>query len=201
MSDSFKFELPPAKKPASKKKTVMPIVSNVLFYGALLGILFGVFAATAKDDRPHDIFGYSYFTVLSKSMQSEIPKGSFVVTKRTEPTELKTGDDITFFKDFNTTITHRVIEIHENYNGSGERGFKTQGIENDEPDEVIVSAGNIVGKVVFHIPKAGEIMKNIAKNIWFIIAALALLMIFGISLRVYIKESKKPPHKEKSKKI
>ena len=62
-----------------------------------------------RKDIPKSIAGISIFTVLTSSMENEIPKGSLVVAKYMEPSELKIGDDITFMISETTKITHRII--------------------------------------------------------------------------------------------
>ena len=54
------------------------------------------------------------------------------------------GDDITYLASSTTTVTHRIVDITGSYEDTGERAFQTQGIENPEPDEALVPAGNVV---------------------------------------------------------
>jgi signal peptidase len=85
--------------------------------------------------------------VKTESMEPEIPKSAIVTVKKVPPTEIKVGDDITFFISENVTATHRVLTITEDYNGSGKYAFETKGIANISPDGFIVE-DDVVGKVV-----------------------------------------------------
>ncbi|MCL2300273.1 MAG: signal peptidase I [Firmicutes bacterium] len=145
------LDAPPAKKQMRKK--IWGILSACLFYGVLLCLVGGAFLLSQGDKKP--ILGYSFMNVLTWSMQSEIPQGSLVVLKKVDPGAIRITDDITFMRDPETPVTHRVIGIVEDFEGTGERGFETQGVDNDTPDFEIVGAANVIGAVKFHIPKVG----------------------------------------------
>ena len=142
---------PPAGRPMWRK--AWSAVSAVLFYGLLLCLVGGAFLLSRGDKKP--ILGYSFMNVLTWSMQSEIPQGSLVILKKTDPAAIRIKDDITFMRDAETPVTHRVIGITEDFEGSGARGFETQGVDNDAPDFDIVRAENVIGTVKAHIPRAG----------------------------------------------
>lgn len=185
---------------AKKRKTALSMISNTLFYGLLLFVIVLAFSSTGSNGNPRNFLGYSYMRVLSDSMQSEIPKGSLVITKQVEESAINVGDDITFFVTKNTTYTHRVIEIHEDYQSTGQRGFVTQGIENDYPDPDVVLAENVMGVVLIHFAGVGDIMKKVADNVWLVLAMFVLLMVFVTAICIYIKERKKAPSKPRKRK-
>lgn len=124
-------------------------------YIALCGILIllfvAVFAYGAGTKNKNGFFGFSVYEVLTESMQSEIPKGSLILIKHIDPAFVRVGDDITFIQDCKTRMTHRVIKVIENHDGTGRSGFETKGTDNPIPDEQIVDAGSLLGKVVWHI--------------------------------------------------
>jgi signal peptidase len=140
----------------------------------ILGLTFG-------SSGIRNVFGYSIYTVLTDSMQREIPQGSLIVVRKTEPEDIQVGDDITFFMDRDTTKTHRVTRVFEDYEGSGERGFETQGLENPLPDPGIVYAANVVGRVIFHAAGVGDALAWIG-NRWVPAAALlaGLIVLYGV---------------------
>jgi len=131
--------------------------------------------------------------VLSNSMYGEIPKGSLIVVRQTDPQSLKVGDNITYKRDRTTTVTHKIVEIHENYSDSGARGFRTMGINNTGPDTGIVYADSIIGVVSCCIPGLGSVLAYIADNIGIICILLggisaAVIVVRRILLR-YTKQS------------
>ncbi|MDR1891985.1 MAG: signal peptidase I, partial [Oscillospiraceae bacterium] len=99
-----------------------------------------------------NVLGYSWFRVVSGSMQREIPEGSLVITKRTEEDAVKIGDTIAFERKDKTVVTHKVVGIIENCGGSEFRGFETKGTENPSEDPYTVLSAKIVGVAVFSLP-------------------------------------------------
>jgi signal peptidase len=110
------------------------------------------------------IFGYTYMNVLTPSMQSVLPQGSLVIVKEVDPESIAVGNDITFTKSDQTSVTHRVVNIIEDYEETGARGFETKGVNNDDPDFEIVLAANVVGVVKMHFPGIGSMLMWIREN-------------------------------------
>ena len=162
-----------------KKKGKLTFFTEVLFYVALVALVVGAFLVRASSNgNPITFAGYSAFTVLTSSMESDYPKGSLIVTKSVDPKTLRIGDDITFMSGPNSTTTHRIIGITEQYLETGERAFETKGVMNSQPDKNPVPAVNIVGKVVFHSEVLGRIA-TFSKANWpfllFIFIVIAIL--------------------------
>ena len=192
-------EEPKATKKPAKKSLARRILSDVLFFGVLAGVVIGVWAFKQTPGQPRNLFGYSFFTVLTSSMQSELPKGSLVLVKSTPGPELQVGDDITFLRDATTVVTHRIVDIVEDYEGSGGRGFQTQGIENPLPDEGLVHEVNVIGKVVWHVPKLGFTGTLAMANLKWIVLLLALAVVLVLSLRVVFSKPDADTKGEKKK--
>jgi len=154
------------------------LLFELVFYLVLVAIALLVLLYSSTNNAPRNIFGFSACTVLTSSMQSEIPVGSFVLIKHVDPATLQVGDDITYLRTATTTVTHRIITIYENYDGNGNRGFETKGIENTRPDQAIVIADNIVGKVIFHNLTIGLLISFIRDNL--LTCAVMVAMILGL---------------------
>lgn len=88
-----------------------------------------------------NFFGFTFFRVVSGSMENTIQINDIVIVKLTN--EIAEQDIITYQSN-NNFITHRVISINTNE-------VITQGDANNTPDEP-VSKNDILGKVVFVIP-------------------------------------------------
>jgi signal peptidase len=161
---------------------------DILFYTGLAIALIVIFAFyNGGSGAPRSFMGYSAMRVLTESMQDEIPKDSLIVTKNVGAGTLEIGDDITFLVDADTTVTHRIIAIQENYANTGMRGFQTQGIMNSSPDREIVAAQNVVGKVVFHNLALGKVFAFVGKYaIWIGLFAAMFIGLFA-ALRVALK--------------
>ena len=150
----------------NKKNTALNVISNILFYLVIIGIVLGAFLVkSSSGGRPTMIAGFSAFRVLSSSMEDVYPKGSLIISKSVDPNELVVGDDITFMVSETSSVTHRIISITQNYLGTGKPGFETQGTMNEKPDKDMVAAANVVGKVVFSSKALGN-LANFTKNNW-----------------------------------
>ena len=192
-SRSFDDEKKSGESKSDEKKSggKLAFASSAIFYLAIILILLTVLTTGADAGVPKTIFGYSYFTVVSHSMQDEIPKGSFILVKSIDPSDLKTGDTITFMRDRNTSITHKIVEVLENYNNSGVRGFRTMGVNNYAPDNDIVHASSIVGKVIFVLPGVGAMMAYLAANVYIVFIIFGLCVVISFCLRGIFKKSAK----------
>lgn len=171
-----------------KKRSFISSIYNFIFYFVIFGaVLLAVITFGKNGGSPPNIFGYSYFTVLTGSMQNEIPIGSFVLTKETDADELQVGDNITFMKDANTTVTHKIVGVYENYIGKGTRGFQTQGTNNAQPDRDLVDASNVVGKVIFTVPGIGAALSFLDENIVLAMVILGLLLLLSLTLQFFFQ--------------
>lgn len=139
-----------------KGKTILKWISNsisTLLIILLVCAVLIVISSRAAGGEP-SLFGYQLKTVLSGSMEPEMPVGSLILTKQVDEKEtFKTGDVITFRTSENILVTHRIIEVEHN----GQR-FITKGDNNNGPDVEPVLADNIVGKYSgTTIPYAGYV--------------------------------------------
>ena len=98
------------------------------------------------------VFGGQCFVVVSGSMEPEIPKGSLVYVKSTNPEKIQSDDVIAFYggRDANAIITHRVVE---NRIIMGE--FITKGDANQTNDMNPVRYENLIGRVEWSVPQVG----------------------------------------------
>lgn len=134
------------------------------------------------------LLGYQSLAVLSGSMEPEIPVGSLVFAKETEPSALEVGDVITYKLSGTTLVTHRVIE---NDTVSGQ--LITQGDANDVADSNPVEYQNVVGKVTMHLPWLGYLSIYIKTPLG--IAGICGFFVILIVL-VYLPEIFAPAKKE-----
>jgi len=189
--------------PLGKRKSVLKAIWHSSFTGMVFYILMAVVAMSIlsfKDTKdggaPRDIFGFSFMNVLSSSMQSVIPKGSFVLVQRTDPATLQIGDDITYLRSRTTTFTHRITALYENYADTGKRGFETQGVDNSAPDDEIVIADNVIGKVIFHSLPLGMFFVFVRDHI--LLSSLMFVLAMGIFIAIRMVFSPKRKDMKKS---
>ena len=179
----------PANAPSTKtKKRVNPftvIADTVFFILIIAALILAVTYINTGEAKP--FFGYSYYTVLTSSMQDEIPQGSLILTQRTNPKELNVGDNITFLRDYDTHITHKIVEIYDNYQDQDIMGFKTKGVNNSLDDEQIVLESEILGKVIHVYPTLGESVSAIGSEAVVIFIVFGALAVLYIILRLTMK--------------
>jgi len=187
-------ELPEQKKAKIRSPKIRGFaasVSDILFSLAIVMILFVVLISGTEDGTPRAIFNYSYFTVVSPSMQDEIPQGSFILVKHINPNKLKEGDNITYMADRGTSVTHKIVGIYENYDNSGALGFKTKGVNNINPDREIVYEASVVGKVIFVLPVFGAVLSNLSENVFLVFIIFGMCVLLSFLLRgIFTKSAK-----------
>lgn len=112
-----------------------------------------------------NIFGYSYFEIISGSMEDEISINDYVFVKLTNDVK---KEDVISFIDKDVVVTHRVVEI----NGDE---LITKGDANNANDEPI-KKNQIIGKVIFVGKRFGFFVKVITEPIVFISFFVTILL-------------------------
>lgn len=173
------------------KKTlkVFEIIFQVILVIIIIINLISIVSVKIMKNPYPNVFGYSYFTVISGSMKPTINVGDEVIVKITK--DIKENDIITFTED-DIFVTHRVKEITD-------EGIVTQG-DNNESEDNIKKPSDVVGKVELIIPKLGKI-KYIITNIYFIVALVICYIIYEILLYIYDKNDEKKEKENKEDKV
>jgi signal peptidase I len=108
------------------------------------------------------VFPFQPQLVGSGSMNPALQTGDIVIVAKMPADKIRLGDIVQYRKDENTTIIHRVVAFDQT---GGYKTFITKGDSNSSVDENPVLPDNIIGKVVFNLPKVG-ILSIIIKNIF-----------------------------------
>lgn len=172
------------KNEDKKKLAIVKIfkfILNIVFVFIiilLVTMIFSIINSKLKKEAPN-LFGYKFYVVLSQSMKPTLDIGSLVGVKPINPVDLRVGDIITFtsLSESDITTTHRIVEIDNEKNIN----FITKGDANAVNDQYLVSADNVVGKVVFYIPYIGKLLNYVKTKIGIIILIVVPSMIIGIS--------------------
>ena len=140
-------------------------------------------------------FGIHMYSVITGSMEPEIPTGSLVYVKNVEPESVKEDDVIAFYaaKDGGSIITHRVVS---NSTVMGE--FITKGDANKTKDMNPVKYNDYIGKMILSVPKAGALVQ-IASSTSGKIGAASMVGI-GILLEIVASIAEKGYEKKREKK-
>ncbi len=178
------------KKASKQRSKTTKRVLNLLFYIFIVLIVLVTYLSSSQNKGYRSIGGYSVFSVLTGSMESQIPQGSLVLVKKVEDSKIKVGDVITFVIKAGDTKTHQVVGILDNYNNSGQRGYRTKGSENELADKEIVYAGNVIGVVEKHVPKLGTMFSYVRENMWLLVVVLISFFIASFSLKRFFSLKK-----------
>lgn len=142
----------------------------------------------------------NFYTILTQSMYPTIKAGDVIITYKTDNNEYNVGDVITFVSPSGNsgdlTITHRVSEL---YSLNGEYSYRTKGDNNSSADTAVVPAKNVLGRVIFRIPKAGYIQQFLVSKFGWI--AMIVIPSLGIIIYDFLKIFKSISRKAGKKKL
>ena len=145
------------------------ILLMIISYFFIIYVISGKLAEKKGENPP-----FGLYTIISPSMTPNIEVYDVVFVKKTEVSNLKVDDVITFYSTNaffgNTPITHRIVEILD----VPQKGtlYRVKGDANTSADSEKVIPGNVIGKVLFKIPKLGKIQFFLASKTGWIIAIL-----------------------------
>ena len=160
---------------------VVNTISVIIIVFAVIVLL--VVVMTPKGQAP-SILGYSFFRVMTGSMEPEMPVNSLIVVEKTPVQDLEPGDVISFYSRDPSLAgevnTHRIVDIS---NEEGARLFQTKGDANNVPGRYITREEDVIGKVVFTSLFAGKLIR-LASNpvifLPFIVLPMAVMLIHSI---------------------
>lgn len=158
---------------AVAKTTVSILMTLVILLAALLVGLY--------------IFKIRPYIVKTGSMEPAIHTGSVVfVNQRTELSEIKVGDVISFRKGGEMLVTHRVVKIEDGK-------YTTKGDANNTNDPEPVTEENYIGKTVTVLPGLGGLFSFLKTTAGRVTALCIVGALLAIS---FIPKKKKNVEKE-----
>ncbi|MBR2914483.1 MAG: signal peptidase I [Clostridia bacterium] len=172
-----------------RNKIISAIVS-VLLVASVFVCLFVVIQVLSNGYV--SIGGYSFFKVVTGSMEPEIPVGALILSKETKMNDIEVGEVVCFRSKspdmFGKIITHRVIEIVNAEDNTLQ--FITKGDANLSLDGYYVSQQNLIGKVVWQSGsgKLSGILNFLSNKFGFLSCiAFPALLILTLILRDNVK--------------
>ena len=118
--------------------------------------------------------------VSSGSMSPTLNIGDIVFIHAIGGAGISIGDIIAFKMEDRQIVVHRVIDV-------GPDWVKTKGDANPHPDPFLVSYNDILGKVVFIVPRIGYISIALQIGGWATYLSIVVLIVIATSL-IYIKK-------------
>jgi len=141
-------------------KRILGVAADIALSFLIILFVFTLFAPS--------IFGFTFNTILSGSMEPEIQTGAMIAMKEVPAEKVKVGDIIGFkVEGIDVPVCHRVIEKLDTDGGIR---FRTKGDNNEDPDSWVIKPENIRGRVIFDIPYLGCLASFVREPKGFVVA-------------------------------
>lgn len=137
-----------------------PHVRRPVLTGLWAGITHGVLGLTvllaAVVVVVPAVVGGIPLTILSGSMEPNLPAGSLAVVRPVDPDDVRIGDIVTYLPNPEdpTAVTHRVVAVDHHQDGT--RSFTLQGDANTTPDDPVQEL-QVRGRVWYAVPWLGHV--------------------------------------------
>lgn len=138
-------------------------------------LLYGKFQTSILKKEYASLFGYTMFQVATGSMSGTIEIDDIVITKILSKEEELQKNDIIVFNQNDNIITHRLIEIGENF-------LVTKGDANNAKDEPI-QREDVIGRVIKIIPNIA-IWKKVFMSEEVYVPIVITIVLFGIACNI-----------------
>lgn len=158
-----------------KIKKILCIILYLLLIPTILFSIFLMFMELGNSDEVPSFFNMDAYIVVSESMAPKINVNDIIIVKKGYKNEqYKEGNIITYIRADGEIITHRIESVTK----SGlQRAYITKGDNNEEADETIVKYDQIIGKVIYVMPRFGAFVKLLKNKIFFIVCIIVLILI------------------------
>lgn len=164
------------------KKTITFFVDAISVLVIVLAIVMLLSVVMTRSGATPNVFGFSFFRVMTGSMSPAIPTDSLVIVQQRDPQEIRVGDVISFYSAdpalAGAVNTHRVTQITQE---NGALAFETKGDANYIPDKYLTRADTVIGVVVFTSWFLGKALRLIANPLVFLPLIILPLLIMMIS--------------------
>jgi signal peptidase len=159
------------------KKILCIILYIMLIPIILFSILLFVLELGDKDEFPSSL-NIELYTISSDSMKPRLNINDVVIVKKGyESSQYKKGNIITFIREDGEIITHRIERIVER---NSVKYYITKGDNNELEDEYTITDNDIIGKVIYTMPKLGLFMKLLKNKLFFAFCIFCLILIIII---------------------
>lgn len=172
---------------------VFKIVYNIIKWSFIVIVfLYIAFVAVQRLSGNKSIMGYRLFTVATGSMEGVYNINDVIIVKDCDTNNLKVGDDVAYMGKVDDLagklITHRIIDIKENADGS--RIFTTQGVNTDVEDPSI-TADQILGQVQGVMPVITQINHAVKSQVgFFLLVFVPLVLVIALEIAQTVVEMK-----------
>lgn len=166
------------------KKVIYGVINilSVLIIAAAVIVLCVVLLT--EPGKPPEILGYTVLRVTTGSMEPTYPVDTLIVVKKTDPSQIREGDIISFYSSdpaLNGAVnTHRVVSVLQD---GDQWRYTTKGDGNNTVDPYEVKGDALIGRVIFDSIRLGKLSRLTANPLVFIpviLLPLALILITNL---------------------
>ena len=161
-------------------KSFFSSLLNALLWAVMVLLIFMVLSGIVQRYFGHSsngLFGIGYAVVVSGSMEPNIHVDDMIIYHDHPADDYQVGDVIVYRRNAGTPeemlITHRIVEIRE------DRSMLTTRGDANKISDPEISFDDVVGRLVWRIPRFGFIVEYIKKP-WGIAAAAILLAALAV---------------------
>lgn len=175
---------------------LFPKFIKKIFYLIFILLLFYILIMIITPEKINNILNYKFYSVLTNSMEPQIPTYSLVCIKKFKKDEiidLEPQQIITFHANRfgeNIIITHHFnkIEITED----GEVIYRTNAAGKENLDNYETTRDDLIGIYIFHIPYIGKFILFLKSKFGFILyGEFIIIFLINSLIRTLWEEKKK----------
>lgn len=137
------------------------VIKYVLIIFLVIYLIFIAYQKIIKKSTPAIFNKYYILQVASKSMESTLKKGDYILVKKSNT--YKEGDIVTY-KEKSSFITHRIVKINEN-------NIVTKG-DNNNIEDTPIKKNDIIGKYILKLRIIGLFLKHKIVTILILLALI-----------------------------
>lgn len=166
------------------KKIIYSVINliSVLIIAAAVIVL--CIVLLTKPGKAPEIMGYTVLRVTTGSMEPTYPVDTLIVVKKTEPSQIREGDVISFYSSDpaldGAINTHRVVSVRQEEN---QWFYTTKGDGNNTADPYEVKGDALIGRVLYDSILLGKLSRLTANPLVFIpviLFPLAVILIVNL---------------------
>ncbi len=179
--------------------TAVNVISTLII---IVAVVMLITVIMTRSSGVPNFMGYSVFRVMTGSMEPTLKINTLIVVKRTDISEIKMGDIITFYSEDpalkGQINTHRVVRAETE---DGEKVLYTRGDANLIDDKYPTRQKDLIGRMVFSSFLLGTIVRLAANPVVFIpviIVPLVVMLVINIMRSVKITKSMMAEEEEKA---
>jgi len=173
---------------------VYKIIRSILY--AFVALLLIVIVVQRVSNNNLSIGGFRVFMIVSESMKGEYDIGDILVSKNTDYSNIKIGDNVTYLGEEGELkgliITHKVVNKYEK---DGNKLFVTRGISNDVDDPEI-RYDQVYGKVIYKTYLLSFIAKMMNNKLTYYLLFVIIALIMSIEITSAIFEARREEKEE-----